>query len=91
MEALKHCSEAAKEKCKGLEELLKKEIDEYPDVIQIANATYEALVWYYYCYSVGDILPCLREELGDFTKMIIVKHFGSLGDYADFLKENLNL
>ena len=91
MEALKHCSAAAKEKCKGLEELLKKEIDEYPDVVQIADRTYEALVWYYYCYSVGDLLSCLEEELSDPTKAIIIKYFGSLSDYTDFLKENLNL
>lgn len=91
MEALKHCSEAAAEKCKGLEELLKKEIDEYPDVVQIADRTYEALVWYYYCYSVGDILPCLEEEFSDPIKKLIIKHFGSLSNYADFLKENLNL
>lgn len=91
MEALKHCSEAAAEKCKGLEALLKKEIDEYPDVVQIADRTYEALVWFYYCYSVGDILPCLEEELSDPTKAIIIKYFGSLSNYADFLRENLNL
>ena len=91
MEALKHCLEAAAEKCKGLEELLKKEIDEYPDVVQIADRTYEALVWYYYCYSVGDILPCLEEELSDLIKKLIIKYFGSLSNYADFLKENLNL
>ena len=91
MEALKHCSEVAEEKCKGLEELLKKEIDEYPDVVQITDATYEALIWYYYCYSVGDILSCLKEEISDFTKTIIIRHFGSLSNYADFLKENLNL
>ena len=91
MEVLKHCSEAATEKCKGLEELLKKEIDEYPDVVQIADRTYEALVWYYYCYSVGDLVSCLEEEFSDPTKAIIIKYFGSLSNYADFLKENLNL
>lgn len=91
MEALRRCSEAATEKCKGLEELLKKEIDEYPDVVQIADRTYEALVWYYYCYSVGEILPCLEEEFSDPTKKLIIEYFGSLDNYADFLKENLNL
>lgn len=91
MEALKHCSEVAEEKCKGLEELLKKEIDEYPDVVQIADATYEALVWYYYCYSVGDVLACLDEEFSVPVKAIVAEHFGSLSNYADFLKENLNL
>lgn len=91
MEALKHCSEAAKEKCEGLEELLKKEIDEYPDVVQIADRTYEALVWYYYCYSVGELLSCLEEEFSDPIKKLVVKYFGSLSNYADFLKENLNL
>ena len=91
MEALKHCSEVAEEKCKGLEELLKKKIDEYPHVVQIADATYEALIWYYYCYSVGDILSCLEEEFSEFTKAIIIKYFSSLRNYADFLKENLNL
>ena len=90
MEALKHCSEVTEEKCKGkgLEELLKKEIDEY---VQIADATYEALIWYYYCYSAGDILSCLEEEFSDPIKAIIIRYFGSLSNYANFLKENLNL
>lgn len=84
MEALKHCLEVAEEKCKGPEELLKKEIDEY---VQIADATYEALIWYYYCYSTGDILLCLEEKFSDIIKELIIKYFGSLSNYADFLKE----
>ena len=87
-ETLKHCSEVTEEKCKGLEELFKKEIDKY---LQIADATYEALIWYYYCYSVGDILSCLDEKFSEPVKAIVTEYFGSLSNYADFLKENLNL
>ena len=79
---------SGRKKCKGLEELLKKEIDEF---VQITDATYEALIWYYYCYSVGDILSRLEEEFSDLTKAIIIRYFGSLRNYADFLKEKLNL
>lgn len=79
---------SGRKKCKSLEELLKKEI---PYVVQIADATYEALIWYYYCHSVGDILSCLEEEFSDLTKAIITRYFGSLRNYTDFLKEKLNL
>ena len=88
---LKYCAGIAGEKCIYLEELLKKKIKNYSDLTRLTDATCDALTWYYYCYSVGDILSCLEEELSEPTKAIIIRYFGSLSNYADFLKENLNL
>lgn len=91
IDRINHCSKVAEEKCEGLEILLKGEIDEYSDIVQLADATYEALIWYYYCYSVGEVLSCLDEEFSDNTKAIVIKYFESLSNYVDFLKENFNL
>lgn len=88
---LKYCAGIAGEKCIHLEELLKKKIKDYSDLTRLTDATCDALTWYYYCYSVDEILSCLDEEFSESVKAIVTEHFGSLSNYADFLKDNLNL
>lgn len=88
---LKYCAGIAGEKCIYLEELLKKKIKNYSDLTRLTDATCDALTWYYYCYSIGDVLACLEEEFSVPVKTIVTENFRSLDNYADFLKENLNL
>ena len=91
-DGLKYCAGIAGEKCINLEELLKKKIKDYSDLTRLTDATCDALTWYYYCYSIGgDVLACLDEEFSVPVKAIITENFGSLSNYADFLKETLNL
>lgn len=88
---LKYCAGIAGEKCIYLEELLKKKIKNYSDLTRLTDATCDGLTWYYYCYSIGDVLACLEEEFSVPVKTIVAENFRSLDNYADFLKENLNL
>lgn len=90
-DGLKYCAGIAGEKCINLEELLKKKIKDYSDITRLTDATCDALVWYYYCYSVDELLSCLDEEFSAPVKAIVTEHFGSLSNYVDFLKDNLNL
>lgn len=80
-----------KEKCKDLKILLMEKINSYQDVVSLYNYTLGALTWYYYAYSVGDVLGCLEEELSEPRKTKVENYFGSLENYAEWLKINFNL